>query len=84
MDHSRAGAAAARTSRRQAEEWRKGAHDAPERAAPPTEQAQAVWRELRHDSNVDLGAIRLFGSATRRSVDLLVQVDGSAGDALGQ
>jgi len=38
---------------------------------------------LRQESNVDLGAIRLAGSATQRRVELDVSVDGTPGSALG-
>ena len=38
---------------------------------------------LRQESNVDLGAIRLSGSSTRRQVDLRVTVDGEPSVALG-
>jgi hypothetical protein len=68
-----------------AEEWLRDAHDdlRNARLRPIAEEAQAVWRELRHESNVDLGAIRLTGSNTRRQVELDVSVDGTAGSALG-
>jgi hypothetical protein len=38
---------------------------------------------LRQESNVDLGSIRLAGSATNRHVELDVSVDGAPGSALG-
>ena len=38
---------------------------------------------LRQESNVDLGSIRLAGSATQRHVELDVTVDGADGSALG-
>jgi hypothetical protein len=38
---------------------------------------------LRQESNVDLGAIRLAGSATQRRVELDVSVDDAPGSALG-
>jgi recombinational DNA repair ATPase RecF len=65
--------------------WLKKATDdiRNERLAPLGEQARAIWSELRQESNVDLGAIRLSGSATRRQVDVKVTVDGSGGTALG-
>lgn len=68
-----------------AERWLKDAHDdlRNERLRPIAETAQEVWRELRHESSVDLGTIRLSGSATRRQVDLAVDVDGTTGATLG-
>jgi recombinational DNA repair ATPase RecF len=68
-----------------AETWLKGATDdiRNERLAPLAEQARAIWRMLRQESNVDLGAIRLAGSATQRRVELDVSVDGTPGSALG-
>jgi len=68
-----------------AEKWLKDATDdiRNERLAPLAEQARAIWRMLRQESNVDLGAIRLAGSATQRRVELDVSVDGTPGSALG-
>jgi hypothetical protein len=68
-----------------AETWLKGAtdHIRNERLAPLAEQARAIWRMLRQESNVDLGTIRLAGSATQRRVELDVSVDGTPGSALG-
>ena len=68
-----------------AETWLKAATDdiRNERLAPLAEQARAIWRMLRQESNVDLGAIRLAGSATQRRVELDVSVDGAPGSALG-
>ena len=51
--------------------------------APLAGQARAIWAMLRQESNVDLGAIRLAGSATQRHVELDVSVDGASGSALG-
>ena len=68
-----------------ADTWLKAATDdiRNERLAPLAEQARAIWRMLRQESNVDLGAIRLTGSATQRRVELDVTVDGTPGSALG-
>ena len=68
-----------------ADTWLKAATDdiRNERLAPLAEQARAIWRMLRQESNVDLGAIRLTGSATQRRVELDVSVDGTPGSALG-
>ena len=57
-----------------AETWLKGATDdiRNDRLAPLAEQARAIWRMLRQESNVNLGAIRLAGSAAHaaRRVDV--------------
>jgi recombinational DNA repair ATPase RecF len=53
-----------------------------DRLAPLGDQARAIWLRLRQESNVDLGAIRLSGSGTRRQVDVNVTVDGAPGAAL--
>ncbi len=68
-----------------ADKWLKGATDEirNERLAPLADQARAIWAMLRQESNVDLGAIRLAGSATQRHVELDVSVDGARGSALG-
>jgi energy-coupling factor transporter ATP-binding protein EcfA2 len=68
-----------------ADKWLKDATDAirNERLAPLAEQARVIWTLLRQESNVDLGAIRLVGSATQRRVELDVSVDGAPGSALG-
>jgi recombinational DNA repair ATPase RecF len=68
-----------------ADTWLKAATDdiRNERLAPLAEQARAIWEMLRRESNVDLGAIRLVGSATQRHVELDVSVDGAPGSALG-
>jgi hypothetical protein len=73
------------TDLKQAETWFKNTEDQirNDRLRPLADQAQAIWRDLRHESNVDLGAIRLSGAATRRQVDLQVTVDGTTGAALG-
>jgi recombinational DNA repair ATPase RecF len=68
-----------------AEAWLKDATDdiRNDRLAPLAEQARGIWRMLRQESNVDLGAVRLAGSATQRRVELDVSVDGAPGSALG-
>ena len=62
-----------------ADQWLKAATDdiRNQRLAPLAEQARAIWAMLRQESNVDLGAIRLAGSATHRRVELDVSVDGA-------
>jgi recombinational DNA repair ATPase RecF len=52
------------------------------RLRPLAEESASIWGQLRQESNVELGAIRLTGSATRRQVDFDVTVDGSKGAAL--
>lgn len=54
-----------------------------ERLAPFAEQQAAIWAELRQESNVELGPIRLRGTSTRRRLVLDVTVDGVDGAALG-
>lgn len=65
--------------------WLKAAADdiRNERLAPLGDQARTIWAQLRQESNVDLGAIRLTGSGPRRQVDVMVTVDGSPSAALG-
>jgi ABC-type lipoprotein export system ATPase subunit len=54
-----------------------------ERMAPFAEQSQEIWRKLRQQSNVDLGAISLEGTAnTNKRVELNVSVDGVENAAL--
>ncbi len=68
-----------------AEKWLKEANDdiRNSRLAPIADQARAIWAQLRQESNVDLGAIRLAGSGPRRQLQIDVTVDGSEGAALG-
>src|SRR5262249_12118131 len=54
-----------------------------ERFAPIKDQSQAIWNQLRMQSNVALNEIRLTGSANRRMVDVKVTVDGVEARALG-
>jgi len=54
-----------------------------ERMAPFSKLSAEVWELLRQGSNVDLGNVRLEGSANRRQLSLDVTVDGIAGAALG-
>lgn len=67
-----------------AEKWLKDATDdiRNDRLQPLTEKTKAIWAQLRQESNVELGAIRLTGSATRRQLDIDVEVDGSASAGL--
>lgn len=68
-----------------AETWWKEASGAirDERFSPVAERAIAIWNQLRLQSNVDLGAIELEGTAQRRRVTLRVTVDGTPAEALG-
>jgi hypothetical protein len=54
-----------------------------ERLRPLAEESGRIWQELRQESSVDLGPIRLDGKATRRRVVLPVTVNGVEGAALG-
>jgi energy-coupling factor transporter ATP-binding protein EcfA2 len=55
-----------------------------QRLAPFAEQSQRVWQALRQQSNVELGPVRLDGTATRRRVAMDVRIDGvDGGTALG-
>jgi ABC-type hemin transport system ATPase subunit len=69
---------------KQAEQWLKGATDdiRNERLRPLAQQTKRIWAQLRQESNVELGDIRLTGANTRRQLDIDVQVDGSASAGL--
>lgn len=68
-----------------AEAWLKGAVAdlRNERFTPIKEKCQAIWTQLRQQSNVALEDIRLAGTSTSRKVELDVTVDGVEGAALG-
>jgi recombinational DNA repair ATPase RecF len=68
-----------------AEKWLKGAAASlrDERFQPIADRASEIWKLLRQQSHVDLGAIRLEGTGTRRRVTLDVTIDGVKGAALG-
>lgn len=68
-----------------AETWWKEASGAirDERFSPVAERAMAIWKQLRLQSNVDLGSVELEGTAQRRRVTLRVTVDGTPAEALG-
>ncbi|WP_020112763.1 AAA family ATPase [Rhodococcus sp. 114MFTsu3.1] len=53
-----------------------------QRLEPIAEQARDIWAELRQESNVDIGAISLEGSSTRRKAVLKGTVDGAPSEAL--
>ncbi|MFF0657793.1 AAA family ATPase [Micromonospora tulbaghiae] len=66
--------------------WLKatGAQLRNQRVAPFAEHSQRIWERLRQESNVELGAMTLAGSNTRRRVVIPVSVDGTDnGTALG-
>jgi hypothetical protein len=69
---------------RTAERWlRTTAADlSNERMAPFATRSQEIWRQLRQQSNVDLGAITLAGSGNQRRLRLDVTVDGTDSAAL--
>ncbi|GAA4832815.1 ATP-binding protein [Actinomycetospora corticicola] len=73
------------TSLKKAESWLKDAASAirDERLRPFAEQSQRIWNDLRQQSNVGLGPIRLEGSSTRRKATFDVTVDDVEGAALG-
>ncbi|TWF75643.1 RecF/RecN/SMC family protein [Pseudonocardia hierapolitana] len=53
-----------------------------ERMMPFATRSQEIWRQLRQESNVDLGGITLTGSGNQRRVLLDVTVDGNDTAAL--
>jgi ABC-type Mn2+/Zn2+ transport system ATPase subunit len=73
------------TRLKDAERWLKDAHDElrDERFRPIAGAVQENWTELRQDSNVSLGELRLLGAAAQRRLSLDVKVDGEPGSALG-
>jgi len=68
-----------------AERWLKDVEDEirSERFEPLAKAATAVWEALRMRSSVDVGGIKLAGSANQRRVVVDVSVDGIGGTALG-
>jgi hypothetical protein len=79
-----AGDAAKIADLRKAETWLKSAASdlSNERMKPFAAQSRRIWRQLRQESNVDLGGITLTGSGSQRKVLLDVTVDGSDTAAL--
>jgi energy-coupling factor transporter ATP-binding protein EcfA2 len=64
--------------------WKRAVQDVrDERFKPIADRAMGVWKQLRLQSNVDLGAVELEGAAQRRRVALRVTVDGKDAEALG-
>ena len=85
---ARAQQARARLPRlRAAETWIKEAHESLRRRRfePIAAEVQANWQELRQNSSVHLGDLRLAGSGTsnQRRLTLEVSIDGEPGSALG-
>ncbi|HEX6241864.1 MAG TPA: hypothetical protein VFZ61_13240, partial [Polyangiales bacterium] len=70
---------------KEAEDWWKSATEEirNERFQPIAARAMAIWKQLRLQSNVDLGDVTLEGTATKRRVALKVTVDGKDAEALG-
>ncbi|MHB8718616.1 MAG: AAA family ATPase [Candidatus Dormibacteria bacterium] len=72
---------------RAAETWLNSQHESlrAERFDPIAGQVQALWKELRQSSDVQMGAVTLQGTRTssQRRVAVDVTVDGSEGSALG-
>ncbi|WFE22484.1 AAA family ATPase [Solwaraspora sp. WMMD937] len=54
-----------------------------ERLGSYAAQSDRVWRQLRHESNVELHQLRMDGNNTSRKVRFPVAVDGVETDALG-
>lgn len=74
------------TALQKAEEWLSATAGAlrDQRLAPFAEASQHVWQQLRQQSNVDLGPVRLDGKKTSRRVSMDVRIDGAdGGTALG-
>ncbi len=53
-----------------------------ERFAPIEDRAREYWATLRMQSNVELCAVKVVGTRTRRAVELEVKVDGDGAKAL--
>jgi DNA repair exonuclease SbcCD ATPase subunit len=70
---------------KKAEDWLKRAAEEirNERFDPIAQRSIEIWKQLRLQSNVELGRITLERSGKQRRVDLHVQVDGVDGAALG-
>ncbi len=79
------GAATAIAELKDAEKWWKEESEQMrnDRFAPISTRALDIWKQLRLQSNVDLGDIDLEGTGTKRKVTLRVTVDGTPAEALG-
>jgi hypothetical protein len=69
---------------KQAETWMKAAETSlrDDRFTPIADRSQEIWALLRQESSVDLSAVRLEGTGTRRKVALNVSLDGQEGVAV--
>jgi len=78
-------AASAIADLKDAEKWWKDVSEQMrnERFAPIEGRALDIWRQLRLQSNVDLGGVDLEGTGTKRKVALRVTVDGTPAEAVG-
>ncbi len=67
-----------------ARDFLKGAIDSlrEARLAPFAAHSQRIWEELRQESNVSLGGMKLAGTATHRRVAFPATVDGTATSAM--
>ncbi|WP_040632534.1 AAA family ATPase [Smaragdicoccus niigatensis] len=54
-----------------------------ERLQPIADRSAQIWGQLRQESNVSLGPVKLAGRGTQRKVELDVTVDGAGSSALG-
>lgn len=54
-----------------------------DRLRPFATASAAIWAQLRQESSVELGTVKLSGTATRRRLELDVTIDGVAGAAVG-
>lgn len=65
-----------------AEKWLTAASDElrDDRLAPFAEASERIWEQLRQQSNVSIGRLRLTGGNTRRHAELDVRVDGTEGN----
>jgi energy-coupling factor transporter ATP-binding protein EcfA2 len=70
---------------KQAETWLLGASGEirEERLAPIRDAAIATWNQLRHESSISLGTIKLSGKGKARHAEFDVKVDDSGAAALG-
>lgn len=70
---------------KQAETWWKDVSEQmrAERFAPIARKSMDIWKQLRLQSNVDVGNIDLEGTGVKRKVVLRVTVDGTPAEAVG-
>ncbi|EIV94545.1 AAA family ATPase [Frankia sp. QA3] len=58
-------------------------HMQDERLEPFATQHAEIWADLRQESNIEIGRLKLRGTGTQRRPELDVTVDGAGGKALG-